>query len=277
MARRRTSKRAQRRRKTVRHRGGSDYGVTTLEMEDGLKLNIVSFAFAPDDIVLKLSVFFVKNCWKNKAGPGEGFFWQRMFTGVPPARRPPGHYIYVTDAENNIVFAQLGFIKDGRPRGKLILDIMGTCTHMAHRGKGLFRKVLHKMMEYYKTPVNTDFGGKHHYLGHYNNFTLTADYKTRNEVNARARHIVFTKSGMRFNNLVEGTPYFVKTEDEKIYEVVPSSARTPELGEVPPSEVVIYDEARAQQKIPAARIIRCYSAAEGTEDKLIECPFRITL
>ncbi len=82
---------------------------------------------------------------------------------------------------------------------------------------------------------------------------------------------------MRFNNLVEGTPYFVKTEDEKIYEVVPSSARTPELGEVPPSEVVIYDEARAQQKIPAARIIRCYSAVEGTEDKLIECPFRITL
>ncbi len=245
-----------------------------MDLGDGLKLNIISFFYAKDKHTAPLSDFFKTHCWKDPAIPDEKFFHDKMFNIVNANDRPAGDYIYVTDADNNIIFAQLAIIKDTRPDdgNELFLELMGSCTHTDHRRKGLFKKVLDALVIYYKTVKRMKVD---RHSGRFDAIKLTANYKNRNGVTAKIRHKTFSKAGLSLNAYInEIKPYFVKTEDGKFYYVVGYGEIKDEMKPVSHLEAVVMD-GEEQKKIPVETIVGCYLDEAGSADSQVECPFSL--
>ena len=276
----RRTHRIHRKRRSTRRRGGgvgaprpsAARGNTVrhaFTLGDGLTLHIVAFKDETAANITKLSSFFVTNCWKNPANQNEAVFRQLHLL-----RAAPGDFIYIKNAANKIVFAQLGILEDNRNNagGEINLNVMGSCTDMAERGKGLFKRALQKMVEHYKTVT------LHSMRGHDNTIEaiiLTADKKDRDGVTAKGRHTLFAKSGMTLNGYIEGVhSNYIKTEDGEIYKVVPTS----EHGNLKPDstmEVIVEDDDRSHKKINVTTITGCYKNAAATEQE--ECPFILYL
>ncbi len=268
MAKRRTNKRVQRRGKTRKQRGG----VKVIDLGDGLKLNIIPFYNEEKKDIKQLKTFFTTHCWKNSENENEKFFHNGMYNNYNERDIPEGHYIYVTDAENNIIFAQLAEIKDNRPNDdEVLVEFKGSCTHSAHRGKGLFKKVLDAMIQYYRARTHARLGNQ------FNIITLTANYKNRNGITPQIRHKTFAKSGFELNNYINVLhDNYVKTEDGNIYKVISKWALTNNMKPNSSMEVVVED-AEGRKKIPVETIVGCYKKDANDPPIQVECPFSLLL
>ena len=229
--------------------------------DDGLKLHINHFRAESDINIRKLSIFFTVYCWKDTTNPDE-----EAFKHLEMLRGGKGHFIYITDASNHIIFAQLALIDD-KPSGERHINLMGTCTAPKHRGKGLFKRSLPLITEHYKRLALPRKDIK--------SIALTANYKDRNGVTAQGRHIVFSKSGMTLANYINSTTqYYVKTDDGKIYKVLPKASYA-DLKPNSPLEAIVEEADGSHKKIPVANITGCYKDAEATARE--ECPFILPL
>lgn len=264
--------RIHRKRRSTRRRGGGvgaprpgaarrNTGGHAFPLGDGLTLHIVAFRDETPANITQLSRFFVTNCWKNPANENEAVFRQLHLL-----RGAPGDFIYIKNATGKIVFAQLGIIEDNRNAagGEINLNVMGSCTDMAERGKGLFKRALQKMVEHYKT-VTSGIEA----------IILTADYKDRDGVTSQGRHTLFAKSGMTLHGYINGTlGNYIKTEDGRIYKVVPAVYHdnlTPDST----MEVIVENDDGSHKKINVTTITGCYTDKAGAERE--ECPFILLL
>jgi hypothetical protein len=152
--------------------------------------------------------------------------------------------------------------------GETLIELMGTCTAIEERGKGLFKRSLPTIINHYKGIKIGPYGHPELQKNIYG-MILTADYKNRDGVTPQGRHIVFSKSGFRMRNDIDSKPYYVKTEDESIYKVVPVK----DHGNLKPDslEVVVEEADGTRKKIPVATVTGCYKDSEATERE--ECPF----
>jgi hypothetical protein len=251
---------------TVKRKNNGSINLSYPLGDDGLTLHINHFRAESAANIKRLGIFFTLYCWKDKTNPDE-----MVFSRLEQMRRLEGHFIYITNASNEIVFAQLALIKDsrdGKGNGEVFIELMGTCTAPKHRGKGLFRMSLPLIANHYKRMSPLGKRGKQ--SGEIEGIILTADYKNRDGVTAQGRHIVFSKSGMQLADYVNGViPYYVKTDDEKIYQVVPQYLSN--IKPDSPLEVVVEEADGTRKKIPVATVTGCYKDAEATERE--ECPF----
>lgn len=236
-------------------------GSKSIKLDADLTMRIVDMTAADAITISMLSKFFRTTCWK---GNSNNETWFDVDTMLDVKSNINGNYVYVTNNQRKIVFAQIVLTHDTRNNvgGELYMVIKGSCTDETMRGHGIFKKVLHKLAEYYK-PRRVEA------------IVLSADIHERNGINARARHLIFAKSGMTIPEWNGIDKVHVKLDDGDMYQV-----EDPRFSDVKPDlyEIVVSDEDNVHKKIPISSIVSCYKFNHSANElELIECPFMLVL
>ncbi len=249
--------RKRRLRRTRKHKGGVVFskplGNVHVESLDGENnLYIHSFPL-PGHLLEKVSELF-RTCWAGNSHE------EKLFQNVREMQKQ----FLASGVSADVVFAmnQSGDIISARivVHVKTHVEVLGSCTSSEQRGRGLHKKTLQAMSNYYRS------------LG-FTSIRNTADMQIRDGVGPRERHIIFTKSGMRLNPIISHD-----NEPERRTLVELADGRKGYVQNVSEDGMTLTIKFGASVfDVPLGDVIRCLDKKPMAGFEPAECPFIIRL